>query len=513
MDSPEPPVVHAGGASITWPTSSDAAQFSGQLAYMNSDDEDDRIFICKPQQQQKPKKKRPKRRRQEPASAQAATALVQAFSATSTLKTDDIAPEGLLLCPFKLVRQFPYKHVGSINRQKVQDFFMECVFESEEWNIRAPLLLVPTAEFEEFLQYVNRELRVLLTVPTGKDSENFSLRFPGCTRPQFAGKVGSKDAYDALKSKLAQSSPNYSNLHPAALGSFKDEIDKIYESVKKPKKKDPAVQRAKIMAKQKRFGQTTKRVQRYLGLRTRTAYSVGQDKDWNTSMPPPFRTEFDVRFVCIDAEAHEADNKTVTEVGIAILDTQDTVDLAPGESGRNWFDEIQAHHLRVAEVAHVVNTRFVQGCPGDFNFGKSEIIPRKHIVSRIESIIGTGRNNESSVVMVGHELFADLKYLRDLGFNLWNSPLFLDEADTKEMFQRVRRDTSGRKLTVICNELGIPGRNFHNAGNDAVYTLRAMITMAVLRKTGYPEVVSTTDNPREIPRYGSTQCERRVSQY
>lgn len=86
-------------------------------------------------------------------------------------------------------------------------------------------------------------------------------------------------------------------------------------------------------------------------------------------MPPPFPTEFDVRFVCIDVEAHESDNKTVTEVGIAILDTQDIVELSPGRSGSDWFDEIQAHHLRVAEVAHVVNSRFVQGCPGDFNFG------------------------------------------------------------------------------------------------------------------------------------------------
>lgn len=102
--------------------------------------------------------------------------------------------------------------------------------------------------------------------------------------------------------------------------------------------------------------------------------------------------------------------------------------------------------------------------------------------------------------MVGHDLLSDMKYLKAIGFNIWNSPLFLDEADTKNMFQRVRRDPSGRKLAVMCNELGVPGRNFHNAGNDAMYTLRAMIAMAVLRKTGYPEVISTTDNPREIPR-------------
>lgn len=322
-DFSEPPVLYAGGANITWPSSSEAMQPSGQCAYMSSEDEEGRIFARPPQQPQQ-QKKRPKRHRQEPginwsrvpslyqllivvASAQAATALVQASSTTLNLKTDDIAPEGMLLCPFKLVRQYPYKYVGTMNRQKVQDFFMNCIFEGEDWDMwvasfacrcrdctytcvlrfyirdpsssRAPLLLVPTTEFEKFLQYVNRELRVLLTIPTGNNPENFSLRFSGCPRPQFAGKVGSKDAYDALKSKLVQSNPSSFNLHPAAMNSFKDEMNKIYESVKTPKvKKDPAVQRARIMAKQKSFGQTTKRVQRYLGLRTRTAYSVGQGK-------------------------------------------------------------------------------------------------------------------------------------------------------------------------------------------------------------------------------------------
>ena len=52
----------------------------------------------------------------------------------------------------------------------------------------------------------------------------------------------------------------------------------------------------------------------------------------------------------------------------------------------------------------------------------------------------------------------------------------------------------------MCSELDIPGHNFHNAGNDAVYTLRAMIAMAILRKTGYPAIVSTIWDPREIPK-------------
>ncbi|KAK6863956.1 hypothetical protein PG995_000484, partial [Apiospora arundinis] len=532
QDSPAPAVLYAVGCSIEAPPNPGVTQPSGQGSFMSSDDEQGRIFARPFQQQDKKKSRRPSPKA--PAPAQSAPTMVQASSASIDLEKDGLAPEGLLLCPFRLVKQYPYKYVGTMNRQKVQEFFENNLFKGTLPHIcinrfyihdpcskRAPLLLVPTADFEEFLHGANQELRTLLAIPNGSNSENFNLGFDGCPRPQFAGKVETEDAYYALQTKLAQSNHDYSYLQPAALGFFKQEMDNIYESVKRPKmKKDPAAQRAKMIAKQKGFSQTTKRVQRYLGLRTRTAYTHGKgsnppgpgmslprltvfsaDKKWNISLPPPFKTEWDVRFVCIDVEAHEFNNKDITEVGIAILDTQDIVGIAPGVSGMNWFTKIQAHHLRIKEVAHLVNRRFVKGCPEYFDFGESEIVPGMNIVKRLESIVGTGDNNESPIVLVGHDLAFDMKYLRDLGFNLWRSPLFLDEVDTQNMFQRVQRDPKSRKLAVMCNELGTPGRNFHNAGNDAMYTLRAMVTMAVLRKTGYPEIVSTTEDPREIPRY------------
>lgn len=102
--------------------------------------------------------------------------------------------------------------------------------------------------------------------------------------------------------------------------------------------------------------------------------------------------------------------------------------------------------------------------------------------------------------MVGHDISIDLKYLNAVGFNIWRSADFFDEVDTKTMFQRVQRSRDPRGLEHMCSELDIPGHNFHNAGNDAVYTLRAMIAMAILRKTGYPDIVLTDWNPREIPK-------------
>lgn len=95
--------------------------------------------------------------------------------------------------------------------------------------------------------------------------------------------------------------------------------------------------------------------------------------------------------------------------------------------------------------------------------------------------------------MVGHDIGCDLKYLLRVGYNIWRVPQFVDEVDTKLMFQRVQQLPQGRSLESICDQLEIPGRNFHNAGNDAVYTLRAMIAIALRRKVGGPPTVLPGD--------------------
>lgn len=106
---------------------------------------------------------------------------------------------------------------------------------------------------------------------------------------------------------------------------------------------------------------------------------------------------------------------------------------------------------------------------------------------RLGELIGDANTRyKSNLVMVGHEAIADLKYLRLLGYNMWDLDEFLDEIDTKSMFQRLQCSTDGCGLEFVCRELGIPGHNFHNAGNDAMYTLRAMVAMAVGKKTGGP---------------------------
>jgi hypothetical protein len=47
------------------------------------------------------------------------------------------------------------------------------------------------------------------------------------------------------------------------------------------------------------------------------------------------------------------------------------------------------------------------------------------------------------------------------------------------MWQALKRELSPRNLGNILAEIDIAGWNLHNAGNDAVYTLQAMIGISV----------------------------------
>lgn len=76
-----------------------------------------------------------------------------------------------------------------------------------------------------------------------------------------------------------------------------------------------------------------------------------------------------VVFITIDVEAIEVAPNPVSEIGIAVLDMKRLGGVVPGSAAENWWKFIEAHHLRVKEYAGLVNYRFVQGCPRNFDFG------------------------------------------------------------------------------------------------------------------------------------------------
>ena len=88
------------------------------------------------------------------------------------------------------------------------------------------------------------------------------------------------------------------------------------------------------------------------------------------------------------------------------------------------------------------------------------------------------------VVFVAHDAKADIRYLSNIGFEVLDMPGMLADVDTVLLHQAWRDSSDGRSLGTILSDLCIPNKHLHNAGNDAVYTLRAMMGLAVeqLRK-------------------------------
>ncbi|KAI5859389.1 hypothetical protein GGS23DRAFT_600511 [Durotheca rogersii] len=415
------------------------------------------------------------------------------------LSAGEQAEDGTAFCPFKLIRSYPHSLTNQNDRKRVADVFKATLFEDRFWdffylpdpspNCRDPLLLVPTMQFEEYLGVVNSQLDMNLPILESEASKKFVLTFgeSGTPAPRFLGRADSDNALGALKPQ-AHKLPrdNLGSLSDKDLLYFRDKMDVIYHSTRsKNKNKNSEMARLRRIERQKDCSRMVKRVQRYLGFRGRVggggAVPLGS-----------------VRFVCVDIEAWEKVPSIVTEVGFATLDTRDIIDTPPlGRGGQGWFPLMNCYHFIIHEHRDKVNYRYVKGCPDSFDFGDSEVVSLSNIREAIQKIIGDpGSGQERPVVMVGHGLGNDLKYLKKVGYDIRRVSHLSDEVDTQSMFQRLEKSHNGRGLASVCEELGIPGRNFHNAGNDAVYTLRAMVAMAVRMITQGPGIQESMDDDR-----------------
>ncbi|KAI0143541.1 hypothetical protein GGR57DRAFT_518358 [Xylariaceae sp. FL1272] len=417
------------------------------------------------------------------------------------LNIGDVPEVTVAFVPFRLIKKYPHMYVGKTNQKKVHDYFRDTLLTGCIWDIfvqhdpapaRNPLLLVPTYQFEQYLETFNKKFQKHLSIPQGNAKDGFFLTFgeSDTPRPRYLGRVESAEAFDDLKLLiLTMSSADLSGLSPACLQTYKDKMNKIYASLKgDPDKLARKVEKQaqKKAEKYKSWSRMVKRVQQYLGLRQPRLDQIStQDPtlEWNVNLPPKFKPRDSVRFVCVDVEAYERNNDIITEFGFAILDTEDVEDVAPGERGEDWFPMIEAHHIRISEYSYMTNSEYVKGCPESFNFGKSAMVSIKNINGVIGQLLGDLQPKDNRpVVLVGHDLPQDIKYLGKVGYDLHGeSCLVIDEIDTKSMSQRLQRYPNGRSLDTVCGELEIPGYNYHNAGNDAVYTLRAMISMAIRR--------------------------------
>ena len=260
----------------------------------------------------------------------------------------------------------------------------------------------------------------------------------------------------------------------------------------------------------------------------------------DVNQPAPFPFVDEPIFICIDVESNERCHTQITEIGISTLDTLDLAGVSPGPEGQNWIKKIRSRHFRISEYGHVINHDFVNGCPDRFEFGESQWISIKQAASMVDSCFyppysaltefdgrktyDDGKESESdlddggvkisfgepetdestpvevvkdykkrprNLILLGHDIGSDMSYMTKLGCKVLSNeksnaqspfdykPTFLESLDTSILFRVLKRETQASGLSKVLLDLGITGWNLHNAGNDARYTMEAMIAIAL----------------------------------
>lgn len=268
-----------------------------------------------------------------------------------------------------------------------------------------------------------------------------------------------------------------------------------------------ALKKLERFSKQKEWLQQVKRTHQYLGLHAAPTSSKGPADALSyglqdlTLSPEPLKKTPDLSsrnelqsvscdpvssaiFVSIDVEAYEFNQKLVTEIGISKLDTRDLIGLPSGMRGINWATKIQSRHLRIHENRNCRNKVHVEGCPDEFDFGRSEWIYKRGVLSALEeslmpspSLLSLASSGSSKVVLVGHDLKGDIKYLEALGVDV--TRMVSDCIDTSHLYKATHRDARQSALNSLLLEYRIAAKHLHNAGNDANYTLRVMLAIVL----------------------------------
>lgn len=308
----------------------------------------------------------------------------------------------------------------------------------------------------------------------------------GLPQPSFLGRSTSRSVKDLLETGIA--AVQFDNRLDEAVPEYQAFEQKIEAAVQlcKSKSKTAASKAKRMQARletELRWSKCLRQIQVCFSFHQSTDPQPGKWKPDDAEEPePPIHKPI---FVSIDIESNERCHQQVTEIGISVLDTRD-INGPPGQNASTWTSAIRSRHLRVREYAHVVNHDFVAGCPDRFEFGASEWVAREEAPMVVQEYImrlvsGEEEDQKRNVILVGHSPSADIKYLQDMKVPVFKEAktVFVDIVDTAEIYRMARQESNPRSLAGVLGELGVTAWNLHNAGNDARYTLQAMIMLAV----------------------------------
>lgn len=198
---------------------------------------------------------------------------------------------------------------------------------------------------------------------------------------------------------------------------------------------------------------------------------------------PNISPEIDARLgsalmIGIDMEWYEFGPKRITEVGISVLPVSQVSSGKPIHA----LNAMDVHHLRLKNVAHMVNGERCPGHPEDFEFGSTSFVEEDEAKQALtDTFIRYDAHGElRPVVLCGHAIENDVEMLRNsFGVDLDAWGVFVLFLDTQVMAQEFGMEARRlMSLKSILAQYCVEEKYLHNAGNDVAQTMVAMSLLA-----------------------------------
>lgn len=357
-----------------------------------------------------------------------------------------------------------------------------------------------------------------------------SFSTEGSPRPRYLGRLTTENDLDTMESKILGPNFKQDGepaLDPRSFPAFRVKMEAAIQAGKNRSKASKEKKKKERIIVKGSWCDQLKRARCYLAFKPRCStltnphsipnltweeemkavenYNIARAsrvRNIDVTKPVPHPFHENVIFISIDVESYERDRAAITEIGVSTLDTNDLANIPPGEGGVAWMKKIRSRHFRIKEYSHLVNSDFISGCADKFekDFGTSEWISIKEVPQVIASCfkypysapghvdhLADNDNNETgqtpspssgasslpdhtasnrNIILVGHDLKADIQYLRSIGYDVTNVTSILEAIDTADIYRALKHEHQPRSLGSVLLDLELVGWNLHNAVSD-----------------------------------------------
>lgn len=166
-----------------------------------------------------------------------------------------------------------------------------------------------------------------------------------------------------------------------------------------------------------------------------------------------------------------------TQLGLAILDTRDISTALSPEKFISTYNFVTG------------SPKYYRKAMLKFLFGRPVWIKLDKVLDQIKALIPTDRN----IILIGHDIRHEIHVLSNLGFNLQG----LQCLDTFRITSQVLPYFS-LTLGELLTELGCPYSWLHNGGNDANFTLRALLLLGIKASQDQAEAKGDRDGKLQL---------------